>query len=50
MKLALPTRLSQLFRNLVARQVVKLFRGIKVADIPVERPTKFELVIKPQDR
>ena len=25
--------------------VVKLFRGIKVADIPVEQPTKFELVI-----
>ena len=23
----------------------KLFRGTKVADIPVEQPTKFELVI-----
>jgi ABC-type uncharacterized transport system substrate-binding protein len=26
-------------------QIVKLFRGTKVADIPVEQPTKFELVI-----
>jgi putative tryptophan/tyrosine transport system substrate-binding protein len=28
-----------------ARQVIQLFRGTKVADIPVEQPTKFELVI-----
>jgi putative tryptophan/tyrosine transport system substrate-binding protein len=28
-----------------ARQVVQLFHGSKVADIPVEQPTKFELVI-----
>ena len=27
------------------QQIVKLFRGVKVADIPVEQPTKFELVI-----
>ena len=27
------------------RQIVQLFRDIKVADIPVEQPTKFELVI-----
>jgi putative ABC transport system substrate-binding protein len=27
------------------QQIVKLFRGAKVADIPVEQPTKFELVI-----
>jgi putative ABC transport system substrate-binding protein len=27
------------------RQVVKLFQGSKVADIPVEQPTRFELVI-----
>jgi putative ABC transport system substrate-binding protein len=28
-----------------ARQVAQLFRGTKVVDIPVEQPTKFELVI-----
>ena len=27
------------------RQVVQLFRGTKVADIPVEQASKFELVI-----
>jgi putative ABC transport system substrate-binding protein len=31
--------------ELCARLAVKLFRGIKVADIPIEQPTKFELVI-----
>jgi putative tryptophan/tyrosine transport system substrate-binding protein len=30
---------------ITARQAVMLFRGTKVADIPVEQPTKFELVI-----
>jgi putative ABC transport system substrate-binding protein len=27
------------------QQIVKIFRGTKVADIPVEQATKFELVI-----
>jgi hypothetical protein len=27
------------------QQIAKLFRGTKVADIPVEQPTKFELVV-----
>jgi putative ABC transport system substrate-binding protein len=29
----------------VTRQLVKLLRGTKVADVPVEQPTKFDLVI-----
>ena len=29
----------------VARQIVALFRGKKVAEVPVEQPTKFELAI-----
>jgi putative ABC transport system substrate-binding protein len=43
--LAYGPRLLQIFRELIARQVVKLLRGVKPADIPVEQPTKFELVI-----
>jgi putative ABC transport system substrate-binding protein len=38
-------RFSYILRELLGRQVVQLFRGAKVADIPVEQPTKFELVI-----
>jgi putative ABC transport system substrate-binding protein len=37
-------RLSAL-QEVTSQQVVKLFRGSKVADIPVEQATKFELVI-----
>ena len=36
---------SQLYSEIMPQQIVKLFRGTKVADIPVEQPTKFELVI-----
>jgi putative ABC transport system substrate-binding protein len=38
-------RLIDVFRGLPARQAVQLLRGIKVADIPVQVPTKFELVL-----
>src|SRR5262249_52790560 len=38
-------RFTQIIRDLYARQLVQLFRGVKVADIPVEQPTKFELAI-----
>jgi len=38
-------RLIQIFRELVAEQLVKLLRGTTPAVIPIEQPTKFELVI-----
>jgi len=42
-------RLSDLFETM-AQQIAQLFRGAKVADIPVELPTKFESRDQPQDR
>jgi putative tryptophan/tyrosine transport system substrate-binding protein len=38
-------RLIDIYRDLQARQLAQLLRGVKSADIPIEQPTKFELWI-----
>jgi putative tryptophan/tyrosine transport system substrate-binding protein len=43
--IAYGTDLDQIYRNIWARQLVKLLRGVKPGDIPVEQPTKFALVV-----
>jgi len=37
-------RLARIYRQL-ARQIVKVLRGVKPEDLPVEQPTNFDLVV-----
>lgn len=38
-------RLVQINRDIYARLAIRLLRGLKPGDIPIEQPTKFEIVI-----
>jgi putative ABC transport system substrate-binding protein len=38
-------RLERIYADIISRQLVKLLRGTKPADIPVEQPTKFDLAV-----
>ena len=43
--IAYGVNIAGLWGDLMARQLAALLRGAKVADVPVEQPTKFELAI-----
>jgi putative ABC transport system substrate-binding protein len=42
--IAYGARLTPIYRQL-ARLIVKVLRGVKPEDIPVEQPTKFDLIV-----
>jgi len=37
-------RFLQLYRDVLPRQLVQLFRGVKPADIPIEQPTSSDVL------
>ena len=43
--IAYGTNIVRVWREIVPRQAAALLRGAKVADVPVEQPSKFDLVI-----
>jgi putative ABC transport system substrate-binding protein len=43
--LAYGPRFVHIYRDLLSEQVIKIFRGTQAADIPIQQPTRFELVI-----
>jgi putative ABC transport system substrate-binding protein len=43
--IAYGTNIIEVWRDIVPRQAAALLRGAKVADVPVEQPSKFDLVI-----
>jgi len=43
--LAYGPRLKNIYRDIMARLVVKVLRGAKPEELPVEQPTQFELVV-----
>jgi putative ABC transport system substrate-binding protein len=43
--LAYGPRIIQIYRDIIARQVVAVMRGTKPAELPVEQPTRFDLVV-----
>jgi putative tryptophan/tyrosine transport system substrate-binding protein len=38
-------RVATLMHQIISRQLIKLLRGAKAADVPVERPTTVELAL-----